>query len=394
MSFDHMHVEKMSLYWRTCQKPSFSARDETDQRILEFGEHSMDGLVYDVIFRGEIADGREVDRVQEALMRLLKINRQTVGRLFSGQAVVIKRQVDYQTANRYREAFEKAGAVCALQAVTLESDAPLIPSREEGGQDAPNPAPDSVACPKCGHLQPPSQECARCGIIFRKLQANVIDHAGSRRETGVVICYDTVREKKQIGLLIFLLVLLGAFVVHARITGEIKHPPGILVACEPKQVIINSPRSWQLGTRVVVPLAHFSLQARVLSKERYRFDSVADLAPVDLALGWGPMSDQRVLDALEIAQGSRRFALAPVTERPPLPIAVLLANSSNMHMIPANGEIRARLEAVRPGALIELSGYLVGVQEAGQWTWVSSLSRTDTGDGACEIVWVKNLTIL
>jgi hypothetical protein len=68
--------------------------------------------------------------------------------------------------------------------------------------------------------------------------------------------------------------------------------------------------------------------------------------------------------------------------------------SSNMHMIPADDGIMDGLIGLRPGEVIELAGYLVGIQEGGQWTWVSSLSRTDTGDGACEVVWVSRLRTL
>ena len=105
------------------------------------------------------------------------------------------------------------------------------------------------------------------------------------------------------------------------------------------------------------------------------------------------MSDQRVLDQLDIVQGNRCFVMTPVKNSPSLPWSLLMANSSNMHMIPANRDVEKRLKSARVGAIIELSGYLVGIQERGQWTWVTSLSRTDTGDGACEIVWVERVVL-
>ena len=52
------------------------------------------------------------------------------------------------------------------------------------------------------------------------------------------------------------------------------------------------------------------------------------------------------------------------------------------------------LVAASAGDLISLDGYLVSVSSDGGWRWDTSLSRTDTGNGACEIVWVKRLTIL
>jgi hypothetical protein len=62
-------------------------------------------------------------------------------------------------------------------------------------------------------------------------------------------------------------------------------------------------------------------------------------------------------------------------------------------MIPADPDIEKSLKSLRSGQIVELTGYLVGVQEKGQWVWVSSTSRTDTGDGACEIIWVERLSV-
>jgi hypothetical protein len=128
----------------------------------------------------------------------------------------------------------------------------------------------------------------------------------------------------------------------------------------------------------------------VLGTERYRFDASADLSPVDLALGWGIMSDQRVVDQLEIVQGNRRFVVVP-PEKSPAPLPVLLAHSANVHILPANDGVKSKVLKLRVGEIVELTGFLVGVQEYGQWTWVTSLSRSDTGDGACEVFWVNKI---
>ena len=43
---------------------------------------------------------------------------------------------------------------------------------------------------------------------------------------------------------------------------------------------------------------------------------------------------------------------------------------------------------------IHLSGLLVEASGPGTGTWRSSLSRTDTGNGACELVWVEELSLI
>jgi hypothetical protein len=49
------------------------------------------------------------------------------------------------------------------------------------------------------------------------------------------------------------------------------------------------------------------------------------------------------------------------------------------------------LKLIRPGNLIDLRGFLVLAEGPDGWNWRSSLSRTDEGPGACELVWVDGL---
>ena len=81
------------------------------------------------------------------------------------------------------------------------------------------------------------------------------------------------------------------------------YPPGILISDDPGQVPLpESASPINHGAFVLKPLALFSIDARVLHKRNYSYDSGAALVPVDLALGWGPMSNQAVLDRLRISQ--------------------------------------------------------------------------------------------
>src|SRR5438094_496877 len=89
----------------------------------------------------------------------------------------------------------------------------------------------------------------------------------------------------------------------------IEYAPGVLISSEPEQTLaFDSPISF--GDYQLVPLAHFALDARVLHRKVYRWDERASLVPVDLALGWGPMSDQRVLDQVRITQSMRFYWFA------------------------------------------------------------------------------------
>ena len=43
---------------------------------------------------------------------------------------------------------------------------------------------------------------------------------------------------------------------------------------------------------------------------------------------------------------------------------------------------------------VRLTGYLVDVQGPGGFRWRTSLTREDTGDGACELMWIERVEVL
>lgn len=143
---------------------------------------------------------------------------------------------------------------------------------------------------------------------------------------------------------------------------------------------------------VIEPLATFQLQARVLGAEHYQLGREADLSPVDLALGWEPMADSDVPKHIDISQSGRFYRWR--VQHFPIPRRDIETHSANMHMIPASESVRSALLAVKPGQVVQLHGYLVRVRAQDGWRWQSSLTRTDTGRNACEVVLVEMLRTL
>ena len=173
---------------------------------------------------------------------------------------------------------------------------------------------------------------------------------------------------------------------------DIEYPPGVLVSELPKQADVRSLASVTMDDYELTPRAEFEIRARVLSREDYRWGTEADLSPMDLALGWGVMSDQAVIDRIEISQGSRwyytRYELpAPISNRE------IIQNSGNMHMVPAQNWIRKKLNGIRVGDIVRLRGRLVDIDHPSGWYWRTSLRRDDTGGGSCEIVYLEEIEI-
>jgi hypothetical protein len=185
-----------------------------------------------------------------------------------------------------------------------------------------------------------------------------------------------------------------AWFSYSYVHRPITYPPGVLIPSEPEQLdLVGDSSVIEYHDFHLKPLAYFSLNARVLHRKVYRYDRQAPLVPVDLALGWGPMSDQRVLDQLRITQ-SMRFYWYEYKMPPPIQPEEILAHSTNLHVIPSTPEIASRCKSLRTGSLIHLTGELVEATGPNIGTWRSSLRRTDTGNGACELMLVKELSVV
>jgi len=172
------------------------------------------------------------------------------------------------------------------------------------------------------------------------------------------------------------------------------HPPdGAIAPLEPLQTNVRDAETVQHGRWLLTPRAHYDITARLLSREDYRFDALSDLIPEDLALGWGPMSDNQMLKGFDISQGAR-FYLWESHGPLPLPRRVIVEHSANTHVIPADEAVRRELARLRVGQVVHLTGLLVDGKRDDGAAIHTSLTRSDEGPGACEIMLVDAVEVL
>jgi hypothetical protein len=172
------------------------------------------------------------------------------------------------------------------------------------------------------------------------------------------------------------------------------HPDdGVVAPDDPVQTDIVQVSPLVHGRWTLTPRAHYDITARILSREDYYVDALASLVPEDLALGWGAMSDNRVLKSFEISQGARFYTWRPIAALP-IPREAVIEHSANTHVIPADSLVRHQLAKLRVGQVVHLTGLLVdGVRDDGARVR-TSLTRKDTGAGACEIMLVEDVEVL
>jgi hypothetical protein len=167
--------------------------------------------------------------------------------------------------------------------------------------------------------------------------------------------------------------------------------PGMSAPAQPVQAEIDA-QPWEHQNYRITPLASYEVTARVLSKKEYRNDKSSSISPVDLALGWGVMSDAATLSDLRISQSGRWFYV--YWKDAYVDVNQVMTHSANTHILPANEDIARQVKNVKPDEVVHLQGYLVQVTNSDGFLWRSSLRRDDTGDGSCEILWVTDINVV
>ena len=91
---------------------------------------------YNVYFAGQLLEGQELASVRDKLAKLFNADQQTLEKLFSGKAQLLKRDCDKATALKYKQAMERAGA----QPVIKASQATAAPEQSP----PPTPVPEKT----------------------------------------------------------------------------------------------------------------------------------------------------------------------------------------------------------------------------------------------------------
>lgn len=152
------------------------------------------------------------------------------------------------------------------------------------------------------------------------------------------------------------------------------------------------------GVATVSSDASYSISAKVEGIKAYE-DASSPAVPYDLLLAWGKMADVSVDGRLTWKQQDRQGVVSGSlggANGADVSHSYVVSHVSNNHLIPANERIRTALETIKTGDLVKIDGHLVDVKIKTGNRIVSlgtSKSRTDQGDGACEVIFVEQIRI-
>ena len=101
----------------------------------------MSEELFEVAFSGQIADAADLQQVKAKVAAMFKADEEKLAHLFSGKRVVIKKNIDQATANKYKTALNNAGAICEIKSL-------LTPAAEvAAAEKVPAPAPVTRPAP-------------------------------------------------------------------------------------------------------------------------------------------------------------------------------------------------------------------------------------------------------
>jgi hypothetical protein len=149
---------------------------------------------------------------------------------------------------------------------------------------------------------------------------------------------------------------------------------------------------------LLTPRATYRITGYAVETSRHLLDEWDYVLPMDLALVWGPLADPAVLARMKFHLSGRYVSWWHDGGGPMYQQQILESHLANNHLVPATDDVAKELARIRVGDLVTLRGKLVDVEirdRSGKVVHRSrtSLSRTDTGSGACEQVWVEAVDV-
>lgn len=143
------------------------------------------------------------------------------------------------------------------------------------------------------------------------------------------------------------------------------------------------------GEVTILPKAEYELTGVIKSKNKY-FDFPSQISQYDFTMGWGILNKKGIHNYIRYSQSGRWYRFKYSYDAP-VSGDYIAEHSANVHIIHKDKKVLKQVKKMKKGDFVKLKGYLVDVDfnEPGAELWQSSLSRSDTGDGACEVFYVE-----
>jgi hypothetical protein len=168
---------------------------------------------------------------------------------------------------------------------------------------------------------------------------------------------------------------------------------------DPVQTSLSSSEIIQIkikdGLFNIKPLAEYKASAKVVGRESYSSGWAAKISPLDLAIAWGMLAEPDNERYVSYSQSDRWYFFEYKPDSP-FKGSYIIDHSSNNHIIPSNENVRKAVKSIKVNEKVILEGCLVnltGNYEGQRVWWNTSLSRNDSGDHSCELLYLTRVRI-
>lgn len=168
---------------------------------------------------------------------------------------------------------------------------------------------------------------------------------------------------------------------------------------EPGHLAVLPPRVDQLAEGKSIALPPFSLAAshrvsggfRILDKDTHSLGYDSQLAPYDFLVGWGKMSNIKILPQFSFLLGGRHFSWK--VEDLPFSASEIQSSLALFSMIPADRRIAQRLAGLRRYDVVSLEGYVVSAHHQDGWSLAGRVPTDADNQSKSFILYLERLAV-
>ena len=357
-----------------------------------------------IVLTGGLNPGADRAAAVAVLARLLKVTQAQAEVTLGGRPRRLEDLLTRDRAEQIRDRLAVLGIPCRIE------------DRVPWGVQAPEPSGGlgglglqaaTHRCPACGEDQPPAPLCRRCGVAVEKLREYASGRPSAARPRPAAVSVGRrfpYRLVQQLLTLVFLSALGLAIWSHWK-RDQLPPPDFYDLArlSEPAQTPTPT-KPFQVKSQgvsyTIDPLFDYALDGVVVSlhdsdafTDVYHFKDWKDFLNIrDLCVVWDPNVGNGVFRAMDYHNTTWTCWIAGLDGS--ASAAFAWDALSNAHLLSHDPRVQAAIRSAHRGDQIHFRGLLASYSHAGGFHRGSSTTRTDTGNGACETVFVQDFEVV
>lgn len=202
----------------------------------------------------------------------------------------------------------------------------------------------------------------------------------------------------------FMIFNLSSFNIINETTKNVEYVTSLSNIGKPKQSKTSGEFEKEVdGINVEITcVAEYSISGRIVDVQSYYGYNVFNkLSPIDVGMSWGFLANDKNNSKVQWSTYGDRLLRYNVSDGMWVNevggMDKISEHCSNNHLIPSDKQNRKYIYLIQVGDFVRIDGYLVNLRyKEGNsiYTYDTSTSRTDLEEGACEIIYVTNVTWL